>query len=293
MRQPVAAQILDGKALAQKIRAEVAAAVPEITQRLGRPPGLDVVLVGADTASQVYVRNKQKAAKAAGLRGTVHNLPAEASEAELLAKVDALNADPAVDGILVQLPVPRHMRAQAILERIDPRKDIDGFHPENVGLLTVGLPRFVPCTPLGIQRLLREYQNPDARGAGRGSGTLQHRRQAHGPVAPGKRPRGGRDGDGLPYRHARCRRAAREADILIVAMGQPEAVRGDWIKPGATVVDVGQHRRDDGSYYGDVRYDEAADVAGWITPVPGGVGPMTVAMLLSNTLLAANLRLRR
>lgn len=285
------ARLLDGKALARTIRAEVAAEVPLVAAKLGRPPGLSVVLVGEDPASAVYVRNKQTACQAAGLRGEVVRLPAETSEARLLDTVDRLNADPAVDGILVQLPLPKGIAETRVVERVDPAKDVDGFHPENAGLLAAGRPRFVPCTPLGIRRLLIDAGIP-TRGA---HAVVLGRSNIVGkPMALLLLQKGpGGDATVTVCHTATSDPAAiaRRADILIVAMGQPEHVGGDWIKPGAVVIDVGIHRRADGTLCGDVNAAEAAEVASLLTPVPGGVGPLTVAMLLSNTLDAARRRL--
>lgn len=285
------ARVLDGKALGERIRSEVASDVADLTKALGRPPGLDVVLVGDDPASQVYVRNKQAACRKAGMRGAIHRLPAEAAEAELLDLVDRLNADHAVDGILVQLPLPAHVRERRVIERVDPRKDVDGFHPINAGLLAIGQPRFVPCTPLGVQRLLLETGVP-IRGAhivviGRSNIVGK-------PIALLLLQKGDAGDATVTICHTQTRdpaALAREADVLIVAMGRPEAVGADWVKPGAVVIDVGIHRHADGSLRGDVKSAEVAEKAAWLTPVPGGVGPMTIAMLLRNTAQAARMRL--
>ncbi len=282
----MAARIIDGKALAKTVRAEVKAAVAALSPRLGRPPGLTVVLVGEVAASQVYVRNKESAAKAAGIVGGVLRLPESVSEEALLRAIDGLNADPSVDGILVQLPLPRHINERKVIECIDPAKDVDGFHPLNAGLLALGIPRFVPCTPLGVQRLLVSAGIP-TRGA---RAVVLGRSNIVGKPMALLLLQKGPGGDAtVTVAHTGTTdpaTVARDADILIVAMGQPERVRADWVKPGAAVIDVGIHRRDDGTLCGDV-HPEVADVAGWITPVPGGVGPMTVAMLLQNTLHAA------
>jgi methylenetetrahydrofolate dehydrogenase (NADP+)/methenyltetrahydrofolate cyclohydrolase len=287
----LAATILDGKALAQTIRAQVAQEAAVLTQRLGRPPGLDVILVGQDPASSVYVKNKNAACRAAGLRSDVHRLPADVSQGRLLGIIDTLNDDPAVDGILVQLPLPRHINDQRVIERVDPQKDVDGFHPENVGALTIGRPRFVPCTPLGIQRLIISAGIP-TRGA---HAVVLGRSNIVGkPMALLLMQKGDGADATVTVCHTATRDAAafaRSADILIVAMGQPEQVGRDWIKPGAAVIDVGIHRRPDGTLCGDVKADEARVIAGWLSPVPGGVGPLTVAMLLSNTLQSARARL--
>jgi methylenetetrahydrofolate dehydrogenase (NADP+)/methenyltetrahydrofolate cyclohydrolase len=285
------ARLLDGKALAKTIRAEVAAGAAELRGRLGRPPGLSVVLVGDNPASAVYVKNKHAACEAAGMRSEILRLPADVAEAYLLDTIDRLNADAAVDGILVQLPLPKHIDETRVVERVDPAKDVDGFHPENAGLLSAGRPRFVPCTPLGIRRLLIEAHVP-TRGT---HAVILGRSNIVGKPMALLLLQKGPGGDatvtvchtGTPEPAA----IARQADILIVAMGQPERVGRDWIKPGAVVVDVGIHRRPDGTLCGDVKAEEAAEVASALTPVPGGVGPLTVAMLLSNTLEAARRRL--
>jgi methylenetetrahydrofolate dehydrogenase (NADP+)/methenyltetrahydrofolate cyclohydrolase len=288
----VAAILLDGKALAKTVRGGVARQAAELATRLGRRPGLAVVLVGENPASQVYVKNKHAACENAGLRSDVLRLPADVDEGRLLATIDTLNVDPSVDGILVQLPLPPQIHEQRIIERVDPSKDVDGFHPWNVGALTIGRPRFVPCTPLGVQRLLTSAGIP-TRGA---HAVVLGRSNIVGKPMSLLLLQKGPGGDAtVTVCHTGTRDPAsfaRTADILIVAMGQPELVGRDWIKPGAAVIDVGMHRRSDGSLCGDVKAPEVAEVAGWLTPVPGGVGPMTVAMLLANTLQAAQARLK-
>jgi methylenetetrahydrofolate dehydrogenase (NADP+)/methenyltetrahydrofolate cyclohydrolase len=285
----VPARILDGKALALTVRQEVKAAVAELAPRLGRPPGLTVVLVGEVPASAVYVKNKENACRAAGMKGDVLRLPEAVGEAGLLATIDALNAAPDVDGILVQLPLPAGIDERRVIERIDPAKDVDGFHPANAGLLALGMPRFVPCTPLGVRRLIVAAGIPTrgARAVVLGRSNIVGKPMAL--LLLQKGPGGDATVTVAHTGTADPAAVAREADILVVAMGQPERVRADWIRPGAAVIDVGIHRRDDGTLCGDV-HPEVAGVAGWITPVPGGVGPMTVAMLLENTLAAARLR---
>jgi methylenetetrahydrofolate dehydrogenase (NADP+)/methenyltetrahydrofolate cyclohydrolase len=287
----VPARILDGKALSQTVRAEVASEVARLKAEAGVTPGLTVVLVGDDAASRVYVRNKENACKAAGMSGTVLRLPDSVTQAALLETIDRLNADPAVHGIHVQLPLPSQIDDRAVIERVDPRQDVDGFHPENVGLLTIGTPRFVPCTPLGIRELL-VHAGVETKGA---RAVVLGRSQIVGKPMALLLLQKGRGGDAtVTVCHTATRDAravCREADLVVAAVGRPEHVRGDWIKPGATVIDVGIHRRPDGSLCGDVQFAEAAEVAGLITPVPGGVGPMTVAMLLRNTLSAARLGL--
>ncbi|CAG4908746.1 unnamed protein product, partial [Acidocella sp. C78] len=275
----VSARIIDGKAVAASLRAEVAARAAALPYT----PGLVVVLVGEDPASQVYVRNKERAATAAGIAGETIRLPATTSQAELLAVIDRLNRDAAVDGILVQLPLPAGLDAGAVIRAIDPAKDVDGFHPDNVAALALGAPFLVPCTPRGVMKLL-DAAGIAPRGAravvlgrsnivGRPMAALLLAADATVTIAHSRT----RD---LP---AECRRA----DILVAAVGRAEMVKGDWIAPGATVIDVGINRTAAGGLVGDVAYAEAAAVAGAITPVPGGVGPMTIACLLENTLIAA------
>jgi methylenetetrahydrofolate dehydrogenase (NADP+)/methenyltetrahydrofolate cyclohydrolase len=283
----VAAKIIDGRALAQQFRRQVAADVAAFTARTGVVPGLTVILVGDDPASQVYVGSKQKASSGAGMNGTVLRMPAAVSQSELMTTIDRLNDDPAVHGILVQMPLPRHIDERAVIERVAPLKDVDGFHPDNFGRLGQGSPRFVPCTPLGIRELLL-HAGVETRGA---HAVVLGRSQLVGKPMALLLMQKGHGGDAtVTVCHTATKdpaALARLADILVVAMGRPELVTADWIKPGAMVVDVGMHRRDDGSLCGDVRFVEVASVASRITPVPGGVGPMTVAMLLRNTLLAA------
>jgi len=290
----MAVRIIDGKAVAAGLRAELAAGVAAFKAETGAVPGLAVVLVGEDAASQVYVRNKNKAAEGAGMRSQTIRLPADTSEAALLDQVARLNADPGTDGILVQLPLPAQIREGAVIEAIDPAKDVDGFHPVNVGRLWLGQEALAPCTPTGVMRLLAA------------SGTAL--RGAHA-VVVGRSNIVGKPMAQLLLRadctvtiaHSRTRELpalARSADVLVAAVGRAEMVRGDWIKPGATVIDVGINRVPDrapgaegkGRLVGDVHFAEAAAVAGAITPVPGGVGPMTIACLLENTLRAARLR---
>ncbi|MDG3004067.1 bifunctional 5,10-methylenetetrahydrofolate dehydrogenase/5,10-methenyltetrahydrofolate cyclohydrolase [Paludisphaera mucosa] len=283
------AEILDGKALAERVRGELAVEVAEFRDRTGITPGLSVVLVGEDPASRVYVRNKENAVKAAGMHGEVIRLPAETTQAKVLATVDRLNADTAVHGILVQLPLPKYLDPAEVIERVDPLKDVDGFNTVNVGLLAQGNPRFVPCTPLGIIELLKDA-GVETRGA---HVVVLGRSQVVGkPVALLLLQKGKGADATVTVCHTGTKdpaRFAREADVLIAAMGQPEAVKADWVKPHAVVIDVGIHRKADGKLCGDVDFAEVAEVAGKITPVPGGVGPMTVAMLLRNTLFAAKL----
>ncbi len=275
------ARVIDGKAFAAQLRAQVAVRVAE----LARAPGLAVVLVGDDPASAVYVRNKGIACRAVGITSSERRLPAGTSQAELLAVVATLNLDPAIDGILVQLPLPPQIDADAIIAAIDPDKDVDGFHPVNVGRLAIGLDGFVPCTPLGCAMLIAQVR-PSITGLEAliiGRSTIVGKPMAQLLL---------RDHATVTIAHSRTRDLAdhcRRADIVIAAVGVPELVRGDWIKPGATIIDVGINRVD-GKLIGDVAFDEAVEVAGAITPVPGGVGPMTIACLLQNTVTAAERR---
>ncbi len=283
------ASIIDGKAEAARIRAGLKEKAAAFRRLAGRPPGLHVILVGEDPASEVYVRSKARAAEEAGYASWVERLPAETTEETLLQRIEALNLDPRVDGILVQLPLPGHIAEERIIEAIDPAKDVDGFHPVNAGRLLTGGDGLVPCTPLGCLHLIRTVR-PDLSGTralviGRsnivGKPMALLLLAAHATVT---------------IAHSRTRdlpALAREAEVLVAAVGRPEMVRGDWIRPGAVVIDVGINRLppEDGAgkgrLVGDVAFAEAVEVAGAITPVPGGVGPMTIAMLLANTLKAA------
>ena len=273
------ARILDGKAIAARLRARLAERVAALPFR----PGLRVVRVGEDPASGVYVRNKDKAAKEVGFDSATIHLPETTSEADLLATIAALNADPAVDGILVQLPLPAQIRTEAAIAAVDPAKDVDGFHPLNAGRLAAGQPGLVPCTPRGVMHILAEA-GVALRGA---RAVVLGRSQIVG--RPMAQLLLGADCT-VTIAHSRTRDLpgeCRRADILVAAVGRPEMVRADWIAPGAVVVDVGINRLPDGRLVGDVAHAEAAAVAGAITPVPGGVGPMTIACLLENTLDAA------
>jgi methylenetetrahydrofolate dehydrogenase (NADP+)/methenyltetrahydrofolate cyclohydrolase len=283
------AALIDGKAIAKKVRDEVAVAARAFTERHGRAPGLEVVLVGEDPASVVYTRNKEKAALEAGVRGKLHRLPAATTEAELLAVIDRLNRDDTVDGILVQLPLPKHIREQAVLDAIDADKDVDGFHPTNAGLLASGRPHLVPCTPKGSMRLLAEAKTElaGARAVVVGRSNIVGKPMAQLLLAANAT---------VTIAHSRSKdlpALCREADVLVAAVGRARMIPGDWIKPGATVIDVGINRTDDGKLCGDVDFESAERVAGAITPVPGGVGPMTIACLLENTLIAAQKRASR
>ena len=281
------AQIIDGKAISQKVRDEVKAKVAAFVARHGRAPGLDVVLVGENPASLSYTKNKEKMAKEAGMNGKLHKLPAETSERELLDLVAALNADRTVDGILVQLPLPKQIREEAVLDAIDPKKDVDGFHPVNAGLLMSGRPSLVPCTPRGCMRLLAECgaSLKGARAVVVGRSNIVGKPMAHLLLA---------EHATVTIAHSRTRDLAalcREADVLVAAVGKARMIQGDWVKQGAIVIDVGINRTEDGKLVGDVDTEAAKERAAWITPVPGGVGPMTIACLLENTLVAAERRL--
>ncbi|HUF56236.1 MAG TPA: bifunctional methylenetetrahydrofolate dehydrogenase/methenyltetrahydrofolate cyclohydrolase FolD [Thermohalobaculum sp.] len=283
------ADIIDGKAFAADVRARVAKQAKRLHDEHGLTPGLAVVLVGGDPASGVYVKNKNKATREAGMHSEQHDLDAGTSEADLLALVERLNDDPKINGILVQLPLPDHMDASKVLAAIDPAKDVDGFHISNVGLLATGQKALTPCTPLGCLMLLRdrlgELSGSEAVVVGRSNIVGKPMTQLL-----------LRDSCTVTVAHSRTRdlpAVCRRADILVAAVGRPEMVKGDWVKPGATVIDVGINRvpapeKGEGKHriVGDVAFDEAKEVAGAITPVPGGVGPMTIACLLANTLTA-------
>jgi methylenetetrahydrofolate dehydrogenase (NADP+)/methenyltetrahydrofolate cyclohydrolase len=282
----VSSKIIDGKAFAEGLRGRIATEVAALKQKHGLTPGLAVVLVGENPASQVYVRNKAKQTVEVGMDSFEHKLSVETGQAELLALVNKLNADPRVNGILVQLPLPKQIDPQAVLDAIDPAKDVDGFHVVNAGRLATGGDALVPCTPLGCLMLLKDRL-----------GDLAGKRA----VVVGRSNIVGKpmaqlllgESCTVTVAHSRTRDLAgecRRAEILVAAVGRPEMVRGDWVQPGAVVIDVGINRIEkDGKtkLVGDVAYDEAVKVAGAITPVPGGVGPMTIACLLQNTLTAA------
>ena len=284
------AHIIDGKAIAAELRARIAAEVRALAQR-GVVPGLAVVLVGNNPASEIYVRSKSKAVQEAGMRSFDEHLPATVSEAELLALVRRLNGDPRVHGILVQMPLPAGIDASRIIAAIDPAKDVDGFHPLNVGKLNMGLPGLVPCTPLGCVLLAKTVH---ASLAGMEALVIGRSNIVGKPVAQLLL----RENATVTIAHSKTRdlpAVCRRADLLVTAIGRAETIRGDWIKPGATVIDVGISRlpgkEGKTRLVGDVAFAEAVHVAGAITPVPGGVGPMTIACLLSNTLQAAKANL--
>ncbi|MFL6845398.1 MAG: bifunctional methylenetetrahydrofolate dehydrogenase/methenyltetrahydrofolate cyclohydrolase FolD [Allosphingosinicella sp.] len=285
------ALVIDGRAFAARLRERIAEAVPAFAAAAGRAPGLAVVLVGEDPASQVYVRNKGRATTEAGMASFEHRLPDTVSEEELLALVAELNEDEAVDGILVQLPLPAGIDDKAVVEAVDPAKDVDGFHPVNAGRLAVGEAGLVPCTPLGCLMLLKDRLG-DLSGLEAvviGRSNIVGKPMAQLLLA---------ENCTVTLAHSRTRdlpEVVRRADIVVAAVGRPEMVRGDWLKPGATVIDVGINRVPAAGagktrLVGDVDFESASRIAGAITPVPGGVGPMTIAVLLRNTLVAAHAR---
>jgi methylenetetrahydrofolate dehydrogenase (NADP+) / methenyltetrahydrofolate cyclohydrolase len=279
------AQILDGRKIAATIRGEVREAVTARVEAGRRAPGLAVILVGEDPASQVYVGKKQAACEEVGFMSLHQDLPADTSEDDLLSRIDVLNQDPSVDGILVQLPLPGHIDTTRVLERIDPAKDVDGFHPYNIGRLAQRMPKLRPCTPYGVVELLSRHgvdlvgKHAVIVGASNIVGRPMALELLLAKAAVTVCHRFNQDIE--PF--------VRQADVLIVAAGKPGLVDGDWIKPGAAVVDVGINRLEDGSIVGDVDFDHAKERAAWISPVPGGVGPMTVAMLIRNTLDACEM----
>jgi methylenetetrahydrofolate dehydrogenase (NADP+)/methenyltetrahydrofolate cyclohydrolase len=280
------ARIIDGKARALRLTTEVAAGVAARVAAGKPPPGLAVVLVGDNPASHVYVRNKRRMTDTSGMRSFAHDLPATTSQADLLALIDALNKDPAVNGILVQLPLPPQIDADLVTERIDPLKDVDGFHPYNIGRLVLKRPTLRPCTPYGCMTLLKDTGEDLV---GKHAVVIGQSNIVGRPMA-------------LELLMERCTVTIchsktrdlpgliRQADIVVAGMGKANFVQGAWLKPGAMVIDVGINRNADGKLCGDVDFDAAKEVASWITPVPGGVGPMTIATLLANTLRAAELQ---
>jgi len=276
------AQIIDGKAIAESIREDVRLRVAKRVAQGRRAPGLAVIQVGADPASAIYVRNKRKACDAAGIVSLEHDLPDTTTQEALLALIDELNADARVDGILVQLPLPGHIESHVIIERIDPRKDVDGFHPYTVGRLAQRIPLLRPCTPFGIMKML-EHIGTDPKGLHAvvvGASNIVGRPLALEFLLAGSTVT-------ICHKFTRDLKAqVEQADILAVAVGKPALVPGEWVKKGAIVFDVGINRLADGTLKGDVGFAAAAERAAWITPVPGGVGPMTVAMLMHNTLEA-------
>ena len=284
--QHMAARIIDGKALAAELRAALKPAVAALAAR-GARPGLAAIVVGDEAASRVYVRNKIRACEETGVRSESHELPAQASEQAILERVAALNADARVHGILVQLPLPRGVNAERVLAAVSPTKDVDGFHADNLGLLLRGRPRFVPCTPAGVVRLLEHAGVPLA---GRRAVVIGRSSVVGKPLALLLLQKDAT----VTICHSKTLHLAalaREADVLVAAAGVPRLVGAEMVKPGACVVDVGIHRGEDGRLVGDVDAAAVAPVAGWLTPVPGGVGPMTVAMLVANTVRATELAL--
>ncbi|WP_299258917.1 bifunctional methylenetetrahydrofolate dehydrogenase/methenyltetrahydrofolate cyclohydrolase FolD [uncultured Kushneria sp.] len=281
----MSAQLIDGKATAQKVRERVTQQVAERRREGKRVPGLAVVLVGDDAASEVYVRNKHRACEQAGILSFQHRLPANTTQHALEALIDQLNADTSVDGILLQLPLPGHLDARPLLERIHPHKDIDGFHPYNLGRLAQRMPTLRPCTPMGVMTLLNEHQL-DVRGMTAtivGASNIVGRPMALELLLAGCTIT-------VCHRFTRnLQQHVESAELLIVAVGNPNLVKSEWIRPGAIVIDVGINRTADGKLTGDVEFEGARARASHITPVPGGVGPMTVASLLENTLMAADL----
>ena len=285
----MSAQLIDGKAIAAKFKAEIRDQVEHMRARGLRRPGLAVIMVGDNPASAVYVRNKRKACAESGIHSVAHDLPYSTTQAELVQLIESLNRDSSIDGILVQLPLPQHIEQSLIIEKIEPTKDVDGFHPFNVGRLALRVPLIRPCTPYGVTKLIEHVGiSPKGRHCVVvGASNIVGR-----PMALELLLMGGTvtvchrfTGELEPY--------VNSADILVVAVGRPGIIRGEWIKPGSVVIDVGMNRSPDGKLVGDVDFDGAMKRAAWITPVPGGVGPMTVAMLMKNTLEAAAGRLER
>lgn len=285
----MSAQIIDGKAIAQKVRSGLGEEVSALQAKTGVQPHLAAVLVGEDPASAVYVRMKQKACEQTGIGSTLHKLSAETTQQELLALVHQLNQDDSVHGILVQLPLPEQIDELAILDAVTPLKDVDAFHPENVGLIVQGRPRFLPCTPHGVQQMLIESGTEVA---GKHAVVLGRSEIVGKPMALLLMQKGEGANATVTICHSRTQNLPEitsSADILIAAIGKPEFVTADMVKPGATVIDVGTNRVGDKKLVGDVAFDEVKEVAGAISPVPGGVGPMTITMLLKNTLMAARI----
>ena len=285
----MSAQLIDGKALAQEIRQDIAKDIESLVGQTGVRPGLAVVLVGDDPASGVYVRNKKKACDTAGLYVDDHALPATTTQEELLKLIDQLNNDPKIHGILVQLPLPSQIDSQTVLNAVSPDKDADGFHPYNIGRLVAGDPVFIPCTPKGVIRMIEAVGQSIK---GKRAVVLGRSNIVGKPVAML-----------LMHQHATvtiCHsrtidlpEMCKEADILVAALGKAQFVKADMVKPGAVVIDVGINRLDDGRLVGDVDFEPVKEVAGWLSPVPGGVGPMTIAMLLGNTLEGAKCAAKR
>ena len=280
------AQLIDGRRLAAEVKSQVRGKIEATLARVGRRPALAVVKVGSDPASEVYVRNKRRACEEVGIRSVAHDLPDSSSEIELLSLIDELNRDADIDGILVQLPLPMQILQTAVIEGIDPMKDVDGFHPYNVGRLAQRIPVMRPCTPYGVIKLLEQIGAPfkGQHAVVVGASNIVGRPMSLELLLMGATTT-------VCHRFTTDLESyVRQADILVVAAGKPGLVPGEWIKPGSAVIDVGMNRLDNGHLVGDVLFDSARERAGWITPVPGGVGPMTVAMLMHNTLEAFHRR---
>ena len=288
----MSAKLLDGKAIAKEIRAELKDQVAAFIAEGGPTPTLAAILVGDDPASQVYVRNKERACERAGINSVLHRLPAETSQADLLSLIETLNADAGISGILCQLPLPEHIAEQVVLDAIDPAKDVDAFHPENVGLMAQGRPRFLPCTPHGVQQILTRS---GISATGKHVVIIGRSEIVGKPLAMlfvQKNSHLGSDAANATVtichsRTANLAEITKNADILVPAIGRANFVTAEMVKPGAVVIDVGINRTDGGGLVGDVDFDAVREVAGHLTPVPGGVGPLTIAMLLQNTLTAA------
>lgn len=280
------AHIIDGRAIAEEIRKELKQQIASAGERGGRAPGLAVILVGSDPASEIYVRNKRRSCTEVGIESLSYDLPASTSQEELLALIASLNAEPKVDGILVQLPLPAHIDSESVIEAIDTAKDVDGFHPYNIGRLAQRMPLLRPCTPYGVMNMLQRC-GIGLKGAVAvvvGASNIVGRPMTLELLLAG-------------CTVTTCHRMTRDlrshveqAELLVVGVGHPELIKGDWIREGAVVIDIGMNRLADGRLVGDVEFDRARERAGWITPVPGGVGPMTIATLLQNTLQAQRMR---
>lgn len=286
----MAAEIIDGKAIAGRLQQQIAERAAEFAARTGTTPHLAALLVGDDPASAVYVRNKERMCRKVGFRSTLHRLPAETTQSQLLELIASLNGNEDVNGILVQLPLPAHIDTTTVLDAVTPLKDVDCFHPENVGLLAQGRPRFQPCTPAGCQHLLR---TAGIETRGKHVVVLGRSDIVGKPMALLMMQRGDGADATVTVCHSRTQNLAsitRQADIVVAAIGQPRFVTGEMLRPGVVVIDVGIHRQADGTLCGDVDFDSASPLARAMTPVPGGVGPMTIAMLLANTLTAAQLQ---
>jgi methylenetetrahydrofolate dehydrogenase (NADP+)/methenyltetrahydrofolate cyclohydrolase len=280
------AQLIDGKVIAAKVRTELKKNAADLAARFGRPPGIAVVRVGEDPASKVYVDSKERTARELGFGSWHHHLSANVAQTELLTLIRDLNDDPAVDGILVQLPLPRHLDTALVLDAVHPLKDVDGFHAENAGHLFQGRPGLVPCTPAGVMRMLEEIQFSLT---GKNSVVIGRSNIVGRPMALLLLNASAT----VTVCHSKSDVAAevRRADLVVSAVGSAQFVKGEWVKPGAVIIDVGMNRGADGKLVGDVEFAVAKERASWITPVPGGVGPMTIAMLMSNTVKAAMVRL--